>query len=575
MFYYQDFSIQKKMVVGLIIFILFPLFFASFYISHYIVELNAAKRDTYRLNLLETLRDNVDAILGDSYKFTEDCINDANLHAIVKGKGSVLNYQNADKTLSKFVDSKNYCEAICISKNSDVKFQRGKRYISEKESGLYTQMVGQSNGMGIWTDAHKIIEYNGIHESSKMVVSYYRGINDFNTLKSIGTISIHLAEEKFAKEYTEYLRGNSLISMIVDGAGTVISSSDKALIGTNSQLFGLLPANEQSGAVNARYDGNKAILYYSKCMQNDWYILNVSLADSAAGSFVAYALTAIIVCLLFGTIYAAVQQKYIVNPLKQLSARMEQVKSGHLDVLTTQVANDEIGAITKNFEDTLNQVNRLINEVYLEKIKTQEAEREVLVSQMKPHFLYNTLDSIHWLAMRNKDYEVSNQLESLSEIFKHVLNFGKEMLSIEEELDFLKNYCFLQKVRFHGQFEVIFQICENTRKLKIPKLVIQPLVENSIIHGFKTKDDGGKIKIKIRRRQEILEITVTDNGAGSDQRQIRNYLNDMGKAKHAFALKNIGERLKLRYGKDFGLTFQSKLNFGSRVKLTLRIDEDN
>lgn len=173
------------------------------------------------------------------------------------------------------------------------------------------------------------------------------------------------------------------------------------------------------------------------------------------------------------------------------------------------------------------------------------------------------------MAIRNKDYAVADQLEALSEIFRHVLSRGSDMVTVKSEVEFLNHYMMLMQARFGRRIRIHIYLPEELNTHLIPKLIIQPLVENAILHGLEPKKEGGLIEVTVGRSPSALEIMVSDDGVGADEDQIRSRMNGHSDLQDTFALCNIDERIKLRYGNGYGLKFESRMGVGCRVTVTL------
>nr|WP_286672417.1 sensor histidine kinase [Cohnella hashimotonis] len=285
-------------------------------------------------------------------------------------------------------------------------------------------------------------------------------------------------------------------------------------------------------------------------------------------------LVVISLCILFGLLFSLIQHKYLIKPLQKLRKEMAKLKTGNFNISLAIDSKDEIGEIGNGFLRMVEQLKETINDVYVGKIKQREAEITALQSQINPHFLYNTLDSIHWLAIKKKNYDVSEQIEALSEIFRHVLNNGEPLVTIRQELDFLESYMFIQKHKYGSRIQLRIEMDASLMSCKMPKLILQPLVENAIVHGLEQVVEGGLIEVELTRIPDGIRFIVADNGAGADEMQIRYRMEREYEAKHVFALKNIDDRIKLSYGQSYGLTFTSKIGIGTRVEVRIpQIDE--
>ncbi|WP_338130565.1 sensor histidine kinase [Cohnella ginsengisoli] len=271
------------------------------------------------------------------------------------------------------------------------------------------------------------------------------------------------------------------------------------------------------------------------------------------------------VCLVFGILFALLQNRSVIRPLKQLHREMSKVKNGSFHIGLDIRTGDEIGRVAFIFTGMVQQIQDLIERVYKGQLREKEAELKAMQAQINPHFLYNTLDSIRWMAVKNKDYEVGEQIEALSDLFRHSLNQGKEATTLREEIDHLRNYLLIQQTRFSDRLSCLIEVDPSALDAEIPKLVLQPLVENAIVHGLEDEPRGGRIEVRAAYANGEIAITVRDNGKGTDALPIRAMLAGDTTGREAFALLNIHERIKLRYGEEYGLEFDSAPGRGTVV----------
>ena len=251
--------------------------------------------------------------------------------------------------------------------------------------------------------------------------------------------------------------------------------------------------------------------------------------------------------------------------------QMERAKNLDLQQEALPAQEDEIGVLTTTFQSMLHRIDELIEKVYVEKIKTQEAERDVMLAQINPHFLYNTLDSIRWNALSHGDREVGKQLEALSLMLRNTLNFGNKDTTINHEIQTIKSYCFLLQARFRNEIEIEIDVDPRLSDFKIPKLLIQPLVENAYKHGLENKIGLKKIWVKVHKVKNQVVIYVADNGQGCNASEIQVQMAQTG-GSSCFALKNIRDRIKLSYGEFGHFRFSSWENTGTLVKIMIPFD---
>ena len=330
--------------------------------------------------------------------------------------------------------------------------------------------------------------------------------------------------------------------------------------------------------MTAGLEGQRVVAFYVKSSVNDWYFINLvprSAFLTGSRTSMLVIVCSFLLCIFFGITFALIQKRFVIGPIRELVVKIDRVKEGDFTEEDTVYPGDEIGALNQEFDEMSRRLKRLIEEVYTTKIKEQEAELNALIAQINPHFLYNTLDSIHWMAIKNRDYSVGEQLEALAAIFRHVLNRGEDCVTIASEVEFIQNYMAIMESRFGRRVKIQIQTEPGLEKVMIPKLIIQPLVENGILHGLEPKKEGGTILITIAEREKKLVIAVEDDGVGADEAEIVKKMKDGDGGKDTFALKNIDDRIRLRYGNSYGLRFESKPGEGTRVLVVMPLEEEN
>lgn len=251
------------------------------------------------------------------------------------------------------------------------------------------------------------------------------------------------------------------------------------------------------------------------------------------------------------------------KPLKKLERLIKDVGKGKRNI-TEKFNNDEIGLIGTQFKKMINQNYELSEKVMYSNLKQKDAELKALQAQINPHFLYNTLDSIYWLAIIKKADDIAQMVVSLSEIFRLSLNKGNEITTISDELKHIKNYLIIQNLRYGDRFNVHVNVDDEILDFKILKLILQPFVENAFYHGLEPKMGEGTIEIIGKQRGENIIFNIIDDGVGMDLNTNTN---------KGYGIKNVQERIKLYYGDEYGVNFASKLNEGTNVTIIVSINK--
>ena len=258
---------------------------------------------------------------------------------------------------------------------------------------------------------------------------------------------------------------------------------------------------------------------------------------------------------------------FIIRPITRLSEGMDKVGNQEFSELKIPYGGNEIKHLTERFNQMSGKIRELILRVREEEAEKNEQRLKVLYMQIGPHFLYNTLNSIKWLAVLNKQDTIRQMIESVMKIMNGVTyESAKDMITIEHELKLLDSYIYIQKVRFMG-FDVYYDVPEEILNYKIDRFILQPFVENSILHGIRDMKAGGEIRIVIRLHDEkSLQVDIYDNGKGIEKNEEINWSRER---KDSIGIKNVRERIYLHYGNNYGVVVENNPDKGVHVKLSL------
>ena len=303
------------------------------------------------------------------------------------------------------------------------------------------------------------------------------------------------------------------------------------------------------------------------CENTNWYITAVTPYNmlrldkrNTLILFLCIAAMTLLVALLCSYLFT----NNITETIRRLQRYVDNLKTGRQEKIHFN-PTDEIGRIGNEFIRVVEENEKLTTNLYKSLYQEKESELIALQSQIKPHFLYNALDSIFWMAEEHNAPDISHMTVALSNMFKLSLNNGEKLITIRKELEMVQSYITIQKVRFEDRIRVITSVEEGILDLKIVKFILQPLVENAINHGIAHKDDGGIITIQIRRKENDILITVEDNGIGFET-------HDIPIPSHGYAVRNIDDRLKLYYGADYGVQITSVPGQGTTAFVRLKAE---
>ncbi|MCM1122669.1 MAG: sensor histidine kinase [Eubacterium sp.] len=277
---------------------------------------------------------------------------------------------------------------------------------------------------------------------------------------------------------------------------------------------------------------------------------------------------AVVVCVLMSVLYFYVTRS-LTSPLEKLMQTIGRIRSGETELRADYEAKDEIGMLGTEFNNMLDEMESLIGQQYEAKLLLNKAEYKALQAQINPHFLYNTLDTMSSIASIQNCEMVSNLCQSLSNIFRYSLDMKHPYVTVAKEIGHLKNYIYVMNVRMREEIKYIFEIGEDVLQDMLPRISLQPLVENALTHGLKNKHGEKYIKIKAEKKGGILCICVEDNGTGMDAERMNARLkeNDTSVIEEgsSIGLLNINARLKMAYGIEYGLYIESSEGCGTTV----------
>lgn len=308
-----------------------------------------------------------------------------------------------------------------------------------------------------------------------------------------------------------------------------------------------------------------------------WRTVGVFSMDevmSSVNTIVYILFTCVIISLVLVVIVSFKFSRTLTNPIFKLKRLMKQAESGDLTVRFNFQHNDEIGELGQSFNHMIARIDQLIQMVYVEQENKRTAEMKSLQEQIKPHFLYNTLDTISRMARDYDAEDIVRLVDALTNMFRIGLSHGKDIITVKEEITHVSNYLYIQKIRYKDKLNYVIHVDESLYAVEVPKLILQPLVENAIYHGVKAKRGGGTITITGVPEGENLVFTVQDDGAGMLQEKVEELNRRMSERsvldeKKSFGLFYIRERIQLCYGKGYGVHVESTLGEGTRVTITL------
>ena len=282
------------------------------------------------------------------------------------------------------------------------------------------------------------------------------------------------------------------------------------------------------------------------------------------------------IVIFLGTILCILATLYISGrlsaPLYKLQKSMKLVEEGKFDIQIEEHGEYIVSELSKTFNNMVKTIKRLMKEIIVEQDEKRKKELDALQSQINPHFLYNTLDSIIWLAENDRTEDSILMTTALSRFFRIGISSGRNIITVGEEFEHIRNYLSIQNIRYKNRFDYIITLPDDLLGAKTLKLILQPVVENALYHGLEYMYDRGEIRIEASSNNNILLFTIADNGVGMSEDTLDKLFDKrkIGKSKGSgVGIKNVNERIKLCYGQQYGMSVESELEEGTKVYIQI------
>lgn len=421
---------------------------------------------------------------------------------------------------------------------------------------------------------------NVILNRYRWVISLSRRIADRDTGEEVGTLLVDLNFEVIDHICRSVTLGKRGYLFIVDRDGNIVYHPQQQLIygGLKTENIGLVVTERGDYFSTRDADGDK-LYSVTEMGTTGWKIVGVNFQDELVENREAIRLTYTAWGLGFFalTVFLSVMLSLrISGPIKRLRKSMQAVEMGNFDNRVDIQSSDEIGELGKDFNIMIAKISALIQENTEQQEAKRKSELKALQMQINPHFLYNTLDSIIWMAEGRKEQEVITMVSSLARLFRISISKGREIIDIGSEVEHVGHYLTIQKIRYKDKLDYEIDVDQDIKRFKTVKIILQPLVENAIYHGIKNKSSPGKVTIRGRRTDRGIELSVSDDGIGMSWETMARLSGAASDdAKRGLGVRNVDERIKLYFGKQYGLDFESAEDKGTTVFIRLpAIEED-
>ncbi|QTH41504.1 sensor histidine kinase [Cohnella sp. LGH] len=462
-------------------------------------------------------------------------------------------------------------DVFVITGTSDSYRLLDESHIVERPDDLFLHRIRTSSIPVVGTVKHDL--------DGTAYIPFGQRLRNFNTGQSIGDIIFYIKEAEFYEVYENSMEGLGY-SFIAGNGNRLVSHPDKARLGDDLPETDLLHPGSSAGYRSVTLNGQSHLVItypLNKRLQAlgiDWKFVSVVsspelLTAVSEGNRAAIAFAA--VTFLFLLALSLILAAKITDPVLRLRRQIGTIgKTGLKALETRHLRGDEINELENSYYQMVERINQLLNENDEEKEKQRKMELVALQSQINPHFLYNTLDAIAWIARLKKQPDIEKMIASLATFFRISLHKGDKFIPVEEEVRLVQSFVTVELMRFPDKFEIRYDIPDEVRQLRILKLILQPLVENAIKHGISEKRGKGLITVTAETSGDMIVFEVADDGVGFREDRPFGTADDQTLFRSGYGLRNVQERIKLEYGGDCGLTVRSERGQGTTVTVRIR-----
>ena len=398
--------------------------------------------------------------------------------------------------------------------------------------------------------------------------------NDKNGIRQTAILMIDMNFSLISEMIRSATLGTSGYLYITDSKGNIIYHPKQTLIYANLFSENTEAIEKQAfGTFVSNYEGRERLTIIQTVDNCKWKLVGIIFLDELTKGMYKTTLFVLLLAIIFSFISIIITYfvtKKITSPIKQLEKEMKNFEFETSRLPHTIEGSKEVVALSNTYIQMIIKIRRLMADIVKAQDLKRKSEFEALEAKINPHFLYNTLDSVIWLAEQGNTDDVVTLVQALSKLFRVSISNGGEIISIEEEIEHVSNYLLIQKMRYEN-FDFTIDLPTELKDCPTIKLIVQPIVENAIYHGIKYLVDPGLINISVKECDDSIIISVEDNGVGMDRDTLESLFNsdkrESGKSEksNGIGVLNVQERIKLAYGDKYGLSVESELEKGTNV----------
>ncbi|MFB5760854.1 cache domain-containing sensor histidine kinase [Paenibacillus medicaginis] len=569
-------SLKRKMSFILILAMIIPIISLGFFSYDTASSLSEEKAKLTGMNILRQLDTQLQLMVKDVESMSVFLIGDEDVQQYLRAsRSNVVLRTSIIVFLTNLVFSKDYIANISIIPNDSkevisysAKQFQGRSIALPEDSKLPEEAQPEK----LWS-----IPSGEEGATAGSTITLTRPIRSTYTYQPFGFLAISLNQKVISRYlHQSGMEGDGYV-LLLDGNHRIIAGQEQVSGARElAELFpGINLSETASGFLNYGKGSDRKTLMYYKMPNTDWTLLGViPFAQYSSENQYLLRLTALVIAAAAFIIAAILLFliSTITRPLHRLSVFLKQ---GNLEDKLPVPSTDEVGQLIISYNRLSRRIRRLTAQVKENEARKKEADLLALQAQINPHFLYNTLASVHWMALMNRDSSIAVMVDSLSSFLRFSLNQGEEFCEVQQEIAHVESYVQIQSIRYPQQFTVDFEVDPDCRHQKMLKLLLQPLIENAILHGVLQSGEHGRISIKVSASGEGMEFTVQDNGAGMSPKVLEQLRSSLSMGRHprsgsgSYGLRNVHSRLAMHYAENTGLHIESEQSRGTRISFKI------
>ncbi|MEK3767616.1 sensor histidine kinase [Paenibacillus sp. FSL R5-0887] len=568
-------KLRRKILFAIILLVFIPVILMG--IVTYVNFSNAMEKKSsnfYWISLLETDR-KLKFALSEITSITNSKITQPVVQQSLKQKNFVITYDRKQELSSYLIDHPMITSFSFYSKDRLIyQYNASMSFEDLKRQSWFNAMEG-AEGRPVWSGPGE----NGSEISGNPVLVQARVIKDSYSLEDIGYLVVNVKPDLLDQIFWEAATLKKGDILLVNKLGNIVFNKSGEHIGQRTDFPFLQNdyAKEHDYYID-NYQGEKSLITFLPSHNAAWYLVAITPMNLISSESVSIRNIAIIlstVSLLSAILFDRYFVRRLVHSINSAVNGMKRVKQGIFTPITTPYrADDESDLLIDGFNRMSTQINELLVQVETEQGRKKEAEMQALMAQINPHFIYNSLESINSMAVLQGNKDISKMVISLGKLLRISISQNQELIPLHMEFEHVRHYLDIQKFRFEDKFSYIIDLSDGLRTFMTQKLIVQPIVENALYHAIEQMEDPGVIEITAYEMGMDMIIIVKDNGPGFDLAKMMSLWDNEGSAQKKYSdsgvgLKNVHERLNIRFGSPYGILVCSSPGFGSTIRIRI------